>query len=273
MIKIITDSSAYLKKQEAASMGVRVVPISYTVENRGFSESYSDQNGNFADLIKSNADTSTSQPNSAAFLSCFEEEMAHGYEILCITISSRLSGTYSSAYTAAKQTESDQIVVIDSQLTAGGLFMLIEEAKELVDAGKTLEEIKTILIEKREKIQIAFSVDDMDPLRRSGRIHFIRMSVGTILNVRPILLLQDGGVVFDSTVHGRIERIRALTHKVPDNAKKVVVNYIENKNLASTVYNVIKEQHPDIPVKLQKLGPVLGIHLGLQVIGVSVNTD
>jgi fatty acid-binding protein DegV len=101
----------------------------------------------------------------------------------------------------------------------------------------------------------------------------VRMSVGTILNTRPILLLQDGGIVFDRTVHGNTEIIRALIDKVPNNAREAVINYIENSRLTSDFYNVLREKHPQLPIKLQKMGPVLGIHLGLQVLGLSIITN
>jgi len=273
MIKIITDSSSYLRKDEARALGVRVVPLNYTVGNQSYSESFSDQNGNFADLLhKTSLTFSTAHANPSAFLSCFEEELNSEDEILCLTISSRLSGTYSAAYLAAKQTERKNIVVLDSHLTAGGLFLLIKEAKKMIEEGKDLGEITKSLLKIREKITTAFSVDDLTPLRNSGRIGMVRMSVGTILNTRPILLLQDGGIVFDRTVHGNTEMMRTLTAKIPEDAKEAVINYIENNKLTSDLYNVLKEKYPQLPIKLQKMGPVLGIHLGLQVVGVSVIT-
>jgi DegV family protein with EDD domain len=272
MIKIIADSSAYLRKQEASELGVRIVPLTYSAGDRNYSENFSDQNGNFTELLKSGAKFSTSQPNPSAFLSCFEEELAAGNEVLCLTISSRLSGTYSAAYMAAKQTESKNIAVMDSHLTAGGLYLLIKEAKKLIEAGENLSDIASQLLPVRERIAIAFSVDDMTPLRNSGRIGMVRMGVGTILNVRPILVCQEGGIVFDRTVRGDREIIRALTEKVPKNAEAAVINYICNNKLASNLYNVIKEKHPALPLTLQKLGPVLGIHLGLHVVGLSIIT-
>lgn len=273
MIKIVTDSSSYFRKQEAEELCVRVVPLNYTVGDQNYSESFSDQNGNYIELLKSTSQFSTAHANPSAFLSCFEEELAAGHEILCITISSRLSGTYSAAYLAAKQTESQNISVVDSHLTAGGLFLLLKEAQKLIETGKTLAEITRHLLGIREKITCAFSVDDLTPLRNSGRIGMVRMSVGTILNTRPILLLQNGGIVFDRTVRGNTEIMRALVGKVPPNTKEAVINYIENNKLASDLYNILKERHPQLPIKLQKIGPVLGIHLGLRVVALSVITS
>lgn len=269
MITIVTDSSSYFKKEEAQALGIRIVPMGYVINGRGYSESYADLNGDFENLLKSNGSFSTSHPNLSAFLSCFEEELAKGNEILCITISSRLSGAYSTAYNAAKQTGSERIMVFDSYLVAGGLYLLIKKAQQLISSGLTLNEIMNKLQEVRDRISIAFSVDDMTPLRKSGRIGLVRMSVETILNKKPILLLKEGTVISNSIARGNNDIIRKLTQKVTADAGELVVNYIGNGRLAANLYGVLKDICPNAPISLQKMGPVLGIHLGLNVVAVS----
>jgi DegV family protein with EDD domain len=269
MITIVTDSSSYFKKGEAQDLGIRVVPLNYTINEQQYSESYSDQNGDFENLLKGKGIYTTSHPNMAAFLSCFEEELQKGNEVLCITISSRLSGCYGTAHIAAKQTEEKGIAVFDSQLTSGGLYMLIKAAKKLIKDGSSLDECLAKLPDIRDKISIVFSVDDMEPLRNSGRIGFVRMSVSTFLNIKPILLCKDGAVVSESIARGSSEVIKKLSGKVSDNTQEVVVNYIGDTRLATNLYHVIKKKAPQAEVSLQKIGPALGIHLGLKVIGVA----
>jgi len=273
MITIVTDSSSYFKKSEARELGIKVIPINYSINGQNYSESFSDQNGDFENLLKGSGRYTTSHPNTSAFLSCFEEELHKGNEVLCITISSRLSGTYSSAYVAAKQTESKSVVVFDSQFTAGGLYLLIKEAKKLIESGLAIQEVANKLPSIRERITIAFSVDDMTPLRNSGRIGFVRMSVGTVLNIKPILLCKDGAVVSDSIAHGNAEIIRRLAKKINSNACEVVISYIGDNRLAINLYHVIKETFSSITITLQKIGPILGIHLGRKVIAVSIITE
>lgn len=272
MITIVTDSSSYLKKSEARELGVRMVPMNYMVNGHNYCESFSDRNGDFESLLRGKGKYTTSHPNLAAFLSSFEEELAKNNEVLCITISSRLSGTYSTAYMAAKQTESKNIAVFDSMLTAGGLYLLIGEAKKLIDSGLGLSALMQKLPAIRDRITIAFSVEDMTPLRNSGRLGFVRMSVGTILNIRPILLCKDGAIVSDNIARGNAELIKRLVQKISINAQEVVISYIGDNRTATNLYNVIKNIHAHLTVKLQKIGPVLGIHLGLKGIAVSIIT-
>lgn len=273
MIKIITDSTAYFKKGEASCLPLKVIPMNYTVNGQVYYESYPDSNGGFETLLKSHSKFTTAQPNMAAFLSAFEEELSQGNEVLCITISSRLSGTYSTAYAAAKQTQSSKIAVFDSQLTGGGLYLLVTEAVDYINNGLSLAEIMKILPRIRDRITVAFSVDDMTPLRNSGRIGFVRMSVGTVLNIKPVLLCRDGAVVFDSLARGSSELIEKLMDKIPPSTKKVVVNYIDNSRAASNLYNVIIDKYPNMNIRLRRMGPVLGIHLGVQVVAVSFITE
>ena len=267
MITIVTDSSSYFKKDEAQELGIRVIPNNYCVDGRGYNESFSDRNGDFESLLKGKG--TTSHPNISAFLSCFEEEIRKGNEVLCITISSRLSGAYGTAHMAAKQTGSNGIAVFDSLFTAGGLYLLVKEAKKLIEKGITLEEILKELPTIRDRIAIVFSVDDMTPLRKSGRIGFVRMSVGTFLNIKPILLCKDGSVVSEGVARGNAEIIKSFIAKISADTQKTVISYLGDNGLATNLYHIIKKTFPHIAITLQKAGPVLGIHLGRKVIAVS----
>ncbi len=273
MITIVTDSSAYLKKKEAIELGVVVVPLRYRVnEQQFYQESYSDQNGDFEALLKGNAKVSTSQPSVGVFLSCFQEELTKGNQVLCITMSSRLSSTFGVAYAATRQMETNDVLVFDSQMTAGGLYLLIREARKLIADGLEIGEVLKALPAIRNRISIAFSVDDITPLRNSGRLGFVRMSVSTILNIKPILKCEDGIVVNDGVAHGSTDIIRKLVGKISPQVSSVVVNYIQNQRLATYIYNILKAQHPNMNVKLRKMGPILAIHLGLHVVAVSFIT-
>jgi len=269
VITIITDSSACFKKSEAKDLGIRIIPMNYTVNGHGYSESFSDQNGDFESLLQAKGVCTTAAPNTAAYLSAFEEELQKGNQILCITISSRLSGAYSTAYMAARQTGKEDIAVFDSHSTAGGLYLLVKEAKRLIDEGGGLEQIMSELPAIRDRVVIAFSVDDMTPLRNSGRIGFVRMSVSTILNIRPILVCKEGVVVSDSITRGSAELIKRMVQKITPGVKSVVLSYVGESRLATNLYNVIAGAHSGINLQLHKIGPVLGIHLGLSVVGVS----
>lgn len=270
MIAIVTDSTSYMTKREAQEMGIRIVPITYYALGRMYLETYADLNGDFVTLLKqNNGKCQTSQPGIGVFMSTFDELLRQGFDVLCLTISSRLSGTYSSASIAAKEIGDKKIRVVDSLTTAGGLYMLIKEAKKMAEQNMEVGQIASEIERLREKIAIVFSVDDMTPLRKSGRLGIVRQSVGTILNRKPLLLCEGGSIVSDGVARGRIDQIKQLIVKMPYQTKNAVVHFIEESETAKRVADEIRRQRLSETVELRPLGPVLGIHLGTGVIGVA----
>ena len=123
-------------------------------------------------------------------------------------------------------------------------------------------------MELRSKVGIVFSVNDMMPLRRSGRLGIVPMSVGTVLNIRPILKLYEGCVVSDSIARGRHAQIRQLVEKIPQNAARLIVMEITHGHAGDQLTGKLRERFPSVPVEYRVTGPVLGIHLGMDAIGV-----
>ena len=268
MIAIVTDSSAYLTRQEARRMGVYMVPMSYTSDGHIFNETFVDGNGPFEKLVSSGRVFTTSQTMLSTFMSTFEELLQKGYDIICLTISSRLSGTYSSASIAKHELGSERIHLVDTRSVAGSAYLLVREAVELIASGLDALTIAEKLREMRESIGIVFSVSDMGPLRRSGRLGIVRQSVGTILNVRPMFQCVDGGVVSSGKARGRNELIRQMADCVSPNPKALIVHNIADQKAARLLCEELARRFPKVPLQMRSAGPVLGIHLGLGVCAV-----
>jgi DegV family protein with EDD domain len=268
-IVIVTDSSCYLTKTEAESLGVQVMPMTFSYSGHTFSENYSDMNGNFAKIIWGGNNCTTSQPPISAYLSVFNEFTRKGYQILCITISARLSGSYSSAIIAAKKVSQDDIIVVDSLTTGGGLAFLIEKASELISTNLQLGEIAELIEKDRGNIEIAFSLGNIDALRKSGRISLIKQSVSAVLNIKPILLCKDGVITFHSNARGNVEQVLSLVNLVKENTVEIILHYIEKTSQYERLQNEIEKRFPSASIRENRLGPVLGIHLGRDVIGLA----
>lgn len=266
MISIVCDSTVYMTQKEAQALGVNIVPVNYYTPDKSFDETFIEKNGEYEDLIN-NQNCKTSHTNIAVFLVAFKKLLAEGNEILCITLSSRLSGTYSSARVAAKELDCGKIMVVDSLTTAGGLFKLVSMARKLIDENRSLIEVAMALEEAREKINIIFSVNDMKPLRKSGRLGIVRQSVGTILNVRPILKCIEGAVIYEGMSRGSNEQAEQMISRIPLTADEVFIHYINNYKMTSLLTKMLRERNYNGKISLRKLGPVLGIHLGLSVTG------
>lgn len=267
MIVIVIDSTACMTREEARELGVVCVPMMYSIDGKNYTEHFIDDNGDYDKLIASAQDLKTSQASIDAYYKLFRGLLDTGFEVLCLTISSRLSGTFSNACVCARELGEDHIQVVDTRSTASGMFIMVKEARKLIDEGHTLLETKEALMEMRTQLETLFSVKDMTPLRRSGRLGPVRQSVGTILNIRPLLTVRDGSVEACGSARGRNEQLNCLVNAVPPEAEEITVHYILMEDDARIIAKRLEERCKK-PIDMRKVGPVLAVHLGLDVLSV-----
>ncbi len=269
MIAIVTDSSAHLCRGEAEALGVTVVPMTYNLSGQQtYWESYMDENGDYEQLVDANMEKlRTSQASYASFMGEFLELIESGADILCLTISSRLSGTFGNASMAARDLAPDRIMVVDSLTTSGGLYQMVREARRLLDGGMSLSEAAAALTALRNCVRIAFTVDDIAPLRRSGRLGVVRLSISTILNIRPVLRCVEGSIISTGVVRGRNEQMKTLVDSLPkEPCDCLVEGFMADEQMVQLKAKVEAKGHR---ATIRRIGPVLGIHLGRGCLGVS----
>ncbi len=269
MIAIVTDSSAHLYREEAEALGVTVVPMTYSLSGQQtFHEGYMDDNGDYEHLVDANMEKlRTSQASYSSFMGEFMELLEAGADILCLTISSRLSGTFGNALTAARDLAPERIQVVDSMTTSGGLYQMVREARRLLDEGMTLSETVAALNAMKDSVRIIFTVDDIAPLRRSGRLGGVRLSISTILNIRPVLQCVEGSIISTGLVRGRTEQLKVLSESLPkEPCDCLVEGFLAEEQMTLLKAKVEARGHR---AELRSIGPVLGIHLGRGCLGIS----
>lgn len=269
MIAIVTDSTAYLTHDEAVRLGVVVVPMSYSFsDNQGFNEGCIENDAGAELEVADHIDTvHTSQASLNGFINIFRILKRSGCGILCLTISSRLSGTYANAVLAAKEVGGQDIEIVDSLSTCSGLYLLIREARRRIRDGAKLSTVAKELNKLRERVRICFSVDDMTPLRRSGRLGNVRMSVSTVLNIKPILEIRDGAVVSAGLARGKLDQANKLCNFCKDAKGLLVVDNFLGTEAAEKL--PVKLAREDREIERRRIGPVLGAHLGRGCVGVA----
>jgi len=171
-----------------------VVPLNvHFGEERVFQEGVDLSTAEFYRLLaQSTALPTTSQPSPGQFHTVFAELAAAGHQVLCIVISSRLSGTYQSAIEAQRMLPGADITVIDSYSVAAGLGLMALTAAEMAGAGHTLEEIAARVEQMKQDTRLYFVVDTLDYLQKGGRIGTAAALIGTLLQVKPILAVHEG---------------------------------------------------------------------------------
>ncbi|MDE6201321.1 MAG: DegV family protein [Clostridiales bacterium] len=194
MIKIIVDSASDVEKDEAEQLGIYLIPMKVRFGDEEFSDGIDLTHKEFFDkLIESAELPQTSQVNEYAWEESFGELTADGSEVIAITISSKLSGTYSSAVKAAKKF-GGKVHVVDSIEACIGERILLQYALRLIGEGKTAAEIVKELNDKKNKIQLLAVLGTLKYLRKGGRISSVAAIAGELLSIKPVISIVKGEI-------------------------------------------------------------------------------
>ncbi len=194
MIKIIVDSASDVEQDEADELGISLIPMKVRFGDEEYSDGINLTHKKFFEkLIESAELPQTSQINEYSWGEKFKELTADGSEVIAITISSKLSGTYSSAVKAAKKF-GGKIYVVDSMEACIGERILLQYAIRLVKEGRSATEIFKELNEKKSKIQLLAVLDTLKYLRKGGRISSVAAIAGEMLSIKPVVSVVKGEV-------------------------------------------------------------------------------
>jgi len=192
-VKIVTDSSAYLLPETITRYDIRVVPLKIAFGTEVYSEGVDITNEEFyRRLAEDSTLPTTSQPSASDFIQVYAELVQLGHPIFSIHISSKLSGTISSALAARDAFPDSQIEVVD--WLSNGFALLVLAAARAAEEGQGLAEIKAIIKRLTARINIFAMLDTLEYLRRGGRIGGAGALLGTILKIKPIVALENGEV-------------------------------------------------------------------------------
>lgn len=194
MIKIVVDSASDVEKNEAEELGVTLVPISVRFGDEEYLDGVTLLHKQFFEKLIESADIpQTSQINEYTWEESFRQLTADGSDVICITISSKLSGTYSCAVKAAKNF-GGKIYVVDSIEASIGERILVQYAIQLVKQGMNASDIAKELDSKKNKIQVLAVLDTLKYLRKGGRLSSVAAIAGEMLSIKPVISIVDGEI-------------------------------------------------------------------------------
>jgi DegV family protein with EDD domain len=276
MIKIVTDSTAYLPEAAVRQHDIRVVPLYVHFGEQAFREGVELSNEEFYTRLKEAPELpTTSQPSAGEFHQVFKELVEAGHEVVTLTISSKLSGTWNSAMAAKEMLPEAGITIIDSLSTSVGLHLMIEAAIEAISAGATRQEIVETLEPIKQRMRILFVVDTLEYLAKGGRIGNAKAFLGTLLKVKPILVLQDGAIEPLEQVRSKRKALTRMLDLVEENvgshgsqAKTGITNALVPEEAEALGKELLERLDCAQPV-MGELGPVIGTHTGPGVIGIA----
>lgn len=213
-VKIVVDSTVDLVPEVKAQ--VKTVALSVRFGDREYKDGVTINPVTFYEMLASSEKLpTTSQPTPADFEDAYRELVEAGHEVVCITIASKLSGTYQSATIAADEFPG-KVFVVDSRSVAIGTGILVEWALKLAESGKNGQEILEELMEKRKEIRLYAMVDTLEYLKKGGRLSSTVAFVGGMLTMKPIIGVEEGEIKVIGKARGMKAAFTALTKTCRD---------------------------------------------------------
>ena len=275
-VHIITDSSSDIVNPEHPNL--TVVPLSIAFGTTVYADGVDITHEQFYELlVEGDTLPTTGQVTPYAFSQAIEAAQADGSEVVIITLSSKLSGTYESAVAAAR--EAAGVYVVDSKNVTVGQRILVDYALRLVDEGMGAAQIASELESARERIHLIALLDTLEYLRRGGRIPSAVGAVGELLAIKPVIAIVDGEVAILGKARGskngrnllrqQIEKAGAIDFSMP-----VILGYTGLSDKLLRKYTADNQdlwvghfEGGELPI--HSIGATIGTHAGPDAIAVA----
>ena len=278
MIRIVTDTTSSFTLQEYSKHDIIPVPLYIREGDITKKEMLEISYEEFYKRQRDGSKFTTSQPDPNSFLETFRPIIEAGDEVVCVTISSGISGTLNSANLAKQMLDTDKISIFDSYQSGLNQGALARKASELAAAGKSREEIMASLEDMRNRTRVYFLVESLRYLYEGGRLSGVQALIGSMIQIKPIIWFDQQGTM---SVYEKVRTLNAAKSRVLELFKKdidtlgleqVGLHYGDNWEEAEE-YALLLEKASGHPVHLVRLSPVIGTHTGPDILGVCFTTQ
>ena len=272
---LMTDSSADLSQEMVQELGVTVLPLSFTIQGKVY-RNYPDNREMdlplFYDMLRAGELATTSAVNVAEYTQAVEPILQEKKDVLILAFSSGLSSTYQASVLAAEELREKypdrKIYTVDTLCASLGQGLLVYLAVQEQRKGRSIEEVRDWA--ERTKLHLChqFTVDDLHFLKRGGRISATTAVVGSMLQIKPVLHVDNEGRLINiGKARGRQASLKALVDKmektVTEEGKKTVfISHGDCRKDAVAVADMVRERFGTQDIRINYVGPVIGAHSG-----------
>lgn len=279
MSVLICDSNCELWYTRAKELGLDYIGMPYTIDGQEYYYDLGEKTDfkDFYDRVRKGSVPITSALNPENYKEILEPYFAKGEDILYISFSHAMSGTFNQLNTALKELHEKypdrKCTVFDTNSISLGAGIQVEQAAMLKQKGASDEEIINYLKDFTNKVAVYFVVDDLMHLKRGGRLSAAAAFAGTLLGLKPMLTFNaKGGLDVIAKISGKKKAIRTMADKVvnelADTDKPVYLVDADCPADADLLEQMIKEKRPEAKIVRQVVGPVIGTHCGPGTMGV-----
>jgi len=273
MIHLVTDTTAYLPPAMLERWQIHTVPLKVSIGNQSIDEDKISPEIFYKELERVETAPTTSQPAPGEFIQLYEQLVQNGDEVLSIHISEGLSGTSLVAQMAAQEVAPDRITVVDSQVTTCALALILQATVQALEQGASRAAAVSLIHQILQNYSAVFMVENLDYLAKGGRINGAARFLGTMLNVRPILYLNEGKI--EGLTLARTRR-RGLQQIIKETRKRVgtapihaAVTHILCPEEAAAFAEQVQQNFTCANFLIHETGPVIGSHVGPGFIGLA----
>lgn len=283
-IGIVTDSHSGIQQDEAAKMGIMVLPMPFYYENECFYEGVSLTREAFFEKLDSDKKVSTSQPSPEEVMNIWREALKKFDQILYMPLTSGLSGAYNTARMLAEDEEFEgKVFVVDHGRISTPLRRTIMDTLELIEEGHSAERMKEIIEDQRDKMAIYIAVESLEYLKKGGRVTAATAAIGTVLHIKPILKLDTGLLEAFKKTRGMKKARRDMLEAIKHDLETTFREYYENGQIhllmASSAdeettqgwLEEIQEFFPGMEVLSDNLSLGISCHTGPGALGVGIS--
>lgn len=276
-IAVVTDSTSDIEPARARELGIDVVPLFVIFGEKSYRDYVDLSRRDFYEKLATEPVLPiTSQPTAQMFEDAFRPHLEAGDEIVCIVISSKLSGTINAARSAAQQFPGANISILDSQSVAGGLGMQVLHACALAKAGASMQTITDALEHEKVTQHLYACIPDLSHVVRTGRIGKARAVIGTLMKIVPVISLRDGEVVAEAQVRtlNRAQQtmIELSLKDITDASRaRFLVMHTNAPDLAKNIQERLRAQLGGVEPQMLDIleaGPVIATHGGPGAVGI-----
>jgi DegV family protein with EDD domain len=271
-IRVVTDSACDLPAHLVAALGIAVVPLTIRFGDEEFVDQVELSTAEFWDRVEHfDGLPETAAPSPGAFEACFRDLIDRGATgIVCINLSSHLSGTMQSAQVAAAAVAREcPVQVIDSQSASMGQGNLCLTAARRAADGDSLGSIVAEVVDRRDRTKLYATLDTLEHIRKSGRIGNARALLGSMLSIKPVIEIEEGVVEEVGKVRTRSKALRELARKASESKLEHLAVLHGNAPDLEELLELLEPIFPRDEIITGVVGPVIGTHAGPRVIGVS----
>jgi len=270
-MRIFADSACDLPKEFYETNPVTLIPLRVQIEEAEYLDVETINSTEVYAAIRAGKHPKTSQASPEQFITLFEDLAKSGEEGLYIAFSSELSGTHNSAVMIRDQVLEEypqlKLTIIDSKCASLGYGLLVKEAVRLQKAEEPLERIEEIIRFKAAHMEHLFTVEDLDYMARGGRVSKASAFIGGLLNIKPLLHVEEGKLVPIEKLRGRKKLMKRILELMEERGERlheqtIAISHGDDEALALEMKTMIEETFQPKQVEIHVIGSAVGSHAG-----------